>query len=253
MPPLAEPLLRILRYRNPLRYSAGRERISIDDLISPLRYDILIRERYLSFLAELDPDPQDVGDLIHHPTTRPYYVWFRHIFVPRFLPGIVDREDEVREAFATKVRAALALHRSFESEGYDARYPIIVRTGRPVLPTASGKRLARQFYAGDGCHRLALLRRSGVTTLEPHMYRLLRTSDYAPPDHTFILLGPLHLTPPEYFAFLSLSYAPGETPRTKEALLDEVRRRNPDRADEVRAVIAADEPHLHAGDGGGGE
>src|SRR2546427_30672 len=35
-----------------LAYEPGREPVRIDDLVSPLRYDVLVRERYFAFLRE---------------------------------------------------------------------------------------------------------------------------------------------------------------------------------------------------------
>ena len=73
-----------------------------------------------------------------------------------------------------------------------------------MLPTTTGKRLARELYAGDGNHRLALLIAAGQTTLLPSQYRIRRYRRLTPSDTTPVLLAALDLDEHRYLAFLRM-------------------------------------------------
>jgi hypothetical protein len=239
--------LRSIRVRSPSLDRAGQKPVRIDDLISPLRYDILVREQFFNFLAQHDASNQrNLVELTELSTKEPYFEWFRSVMVPNILPAIAGHADQIREAFGERVRSAVELHRSFHLSGYDRRRPIILRTGRVLEPSVTGKRLARSIHAGDGCHRLALLRSTGVTVLEPEMYRLDTARRLVPRDNTLPLLEALELDPRDYFLFLSLSYAPGRNLCDKRALLEHVRVHDADKLTEVHQIIAIDEPLLTA-------
>jgi hypothetical protein len=230
----------------PLAYWPGRESVPIDDLLSPLRYDILVRERYFALLRErraLAAD--DFGAFIELSRQHPYYAWFTQVVIPEYRSEMVGDAERVDAAFERRVRGCIELHDAFESAGYDKRRPIILRTGRQIAPTLTGKRLARRMYAGDGCHRLACLRAAGVEVLEPGMYRLHVAEVLTPRDDTALLLRLMAINPREYFSFLSLSYADSEF-HSEEALLEHVGSTDPGRLQELQQVIAVDSPLLNA-------
>ena len=133
-----------------LAYQPGREPVPIDHLVSPLRYDILVRQRYLEVVREqrslADEDFQAFMELSRQ---QPYYTWFTRVVVPSGNhPEIVHDEERLAAAFERRVRRSVELHDSFESTGYDTRRPIILRTGRQITPTATGKHLARRHVRG---------------------------------------------------------------------------------------------------------
>jgi hypothetical protein len=240
------------RFRNRLprlarfAYQPGREPVPIDHLVSPLRYDILVRERYFALLRERrELAERDVGAFIELSRQQPYFAWFTQVVIPRFLPDIVGDDERVDTAFKRRVRASIELYAAMESTGYDSRRPIILLTGREIAPTSTGKHLAQRIYAGDGCHRLAWLRMTGVDVLEPDMYRLHVAQAFTPHDNTALLLNAMAISPPDYFSFLSLSYADTAL-HSEGALLDHVRSTDPARLREVRDVIAVDSPLLAA-------
>ena len=230
----------------PLAYWPGRESIPIDRIVSPLRYDILVRQRYFEVIREhralAEEDFEAFMDLSRH---QPYFAWFTQVVIPGYRSEMVGDDERVDAAFERRVRGCIALHDAFESTGYDRRRPIILRTGDQIAPTSTGKRLARRIYAGDGCHRLACLRVAGVDVLEPDMYRLHVAEVFTPRDDTALLLRVMAIRPSDYFSFLSLSYADREL-HSEEALLDHVRSTDPDRLPEVQKVIAVDSPLLTA-------
>jgi hypothetical protein len=100
-------------------------------------------------------------------------------------------------------------------------------------------------YAGDGCHRIALMKLGGFTWLEPQMYVVARHRTYEPPDNTSILLDHVGLSRREHLAFLALGYG-GSLHETRNALLAHVRRHQPDRLSEVKGVMSIDEGKLSA-------
>jgi hypothetical protein len=238
--------LKRLRRLARFAYQPGREPIRIDHLISPLRYDIAVRERYFAVVRERRTlAEEDFPAFVELSRRQPYFTWYTKIAIPSHHPRLVGDEEGVEAAFERRVRGCIDLHDSFESTGYDRRLPIILRTGLQIAPTSTGKRLARRIYAGDGCHRLACLRMAGVEVLEPDMYRLHVADTFTPRDDTALLLGAMAISPREYFSFLSLSYAEREL-HTEEALLDHVRAAHPDRLPELQRVIALDSPLLGA-------
>jgi hypothetical protein len=228
-----------------IAYEPGREPIPIDHLISPLRYDIVVRERYFEVLRERRAlAEEDFEAFMELSRQQPYFTWFTQVVIPNSnQPEMVGDHERVNAAFQRRVRASMELHDAFESTGYNRRRPIILRTGREIAPTSTGKRLARRIYAADGCHRLALLRMAGVDVLEPGMYRLRAAQVFTPRDNTALLLRAMAISPRDYFSFLSLSYADREF-YSEEGLLDHVRSTDPDRLREIKEVIAIDSPLL---------
>jgi hypothetical protein len=230
-----------------LAYQPGREAIPIDQLVSPLRYDIVVREQYFAVLRDQRAlAEEDFEAFMELSRQQPYFTWFTRVVVPSGNhPEMVHDAERVDAAFERRVRRSIQLHDAFESSGYDRRRPIILRTGHRIAPTSTGKRLARRIYAGDGCHRLACLRMTGVEVLEPGMYRLHVAQVFTPHDATAALIGPMAISRRDYLSFLSLSYADREL-SSEEALLDHVRSTDPDRLPEIEEVIAVDSPLLAA-------
>ena len=109
----------------------------------------------------------------------------------------------------------------------------------------TGKRLARRIYAGDGCHRLAWLRMSGVKVLEPGMYRLHVADVFTPRDETALLIGEMPISRREYFGLFRCP-TPDRELGGEDELLDHVRSTDPDRLPELEGVIAVDSPRLAA-------
>jgi hypothetical protein len=231
---------------NPWSERPGRERVDIHRLISPLRYDVLVRAEYFDFceasLAELERDPA-----AHLAASRdhPYYVWFREVACAIRMPRLLADPPALERAFAERVARSVELLRSYRARGFDPAEPLILTSGRRIDPTDTGKRMAGPLFSGDGCHRLALLLRSGVRTLEPDWYRVRSYRRYAPRDSTARLVPALALERERYFAFVSLGYTE-KRHTTQQALLATVRASAPARVAELEQVIALDAPLLRA-------
>jgi hypothetical protein len=227
-------------------YQLGREPIPIDHLVSPLRYDILVRERYFAILHQRRAlAEEDFGAFLELSRQQPYFAWFTKVVIPSFRPEMVGDDERVDAAFKRRVRASIDLYDAMKSTGYDLRRPIILLTGREIAPTSTGKRPAQRLYAGDGCHRLAYLRMAGVDVLQPGMYRFSVAPFFTPRDNTALLLDAMAISPRDYFSFLSLTYADRQL-YSEKALLDHVRSIDPGRLREITEVIAVDSPLLDA-------
>jgi hypothetical protein len=227
-----------------LAYGPGRDPVRIDDLISPLRYDILIRQSYFEFLREHRPlADSDFEAFVERSRSLPFFEWFERIAIPRFHPAWGGDPETVRASFEGRLRKVIAMYDDLEAGGYDPKRPIVLRTADEILPTTTGKRVATRIYAGDGCHRLAWLRFKGVTELEPGSYRLASPRRWSPHDITALVLREMTVKPSDYFRFVSLAYA-DRVYASEDALLEHVGRASPQRLQELRDLIATDRPLL---------
>ena len=220
---------------------APRAPVLIDELISPLRYDVLVRQSFFSLLSNqwelysTDPDAFVVLARNH-----PYFEWFQMIVHPRTRTPV---PRDVHRAFGERVRKAADLYQSFQRNGFDPRTPIVVSSAGPVAVSPTGKILHGRCFPGDGCHRLALLRLAGHRELRPEWYRVRVGLDWRPPDHTHSLIPLLGLSTDDYFSFLSLGYAGSEF-REEARLVADLEARNPQQAQELRQIITVDRPIL---------
>jgi hypothetical protein len=227
-----------------LAYEPGRDPVRIDDLVSPLRYDVLVRERYLAFLREHRAlAAEDFQAFVELSRSQPWCRWFTSVEIPEVHPNWGTDAEAVSAALERRLRRLVATYDDLERNGYDKRRVILLRTGDEITPTASGKRVSAGIHVGDGCHRLAWLRSSGVTELAPGDYRLHRVRQFTPRDITQKVLETMEVTRRDYFSFLSLGYADVALD-TEEALLDHVRSTDPGRVEELRDLIAIDAPLL---------
>lgn len=231
--------LRALRRRRP-RPVPGDEPLEIDRLISPLRYDVVVRQQFFGFVARhVDRYHRDEEGFLELAEREPYYAWFRAVAFPRIAPGAVVRGAGLAAAFRERVAKTVRLHRSFQEHGFDPRHPIGIRSAGAVATTATGKALTGRRFPGDGCHRLALLRSAGHLHLPPEWYRLQVDRRWQPPDNTATLIPLLGVGADAYFSFLSLGYA-RERLADEASLVAHVAAVDPGRVTELRQIVALD-------------
>jgi hypothetical protein len=228
------------------RYVNGTEAIDIQRLISPLRYDVVVRKSFFDLLQrERRLYEQDFDSFMEIAERSSYRLWFDRVYCARFDSDLL-RNDAAREAaYRKRVRASADLFASFERSGLVPGKKIVLRSGCEILPTDSGKTISAKIFAGDGCHRLALLLKSGATTLRPDQYVVKMVGRYSPLDNTALLLEALDLSSPEYVAFISASFTDKCHNRLEE-LLDDVATRSPRRLGELRQILSADHLLFHA-------
>lgn len=212
----------------------GRRPLRIEQLISPLRYDVLVRASFFEFLAARPAGESD-SDLVAAAAEEPYAVWFRDVAMTRFRPWVLKDPEALEENFRERVLASRALRESFEANGFDRSRPVTLRVSRGELVADSGAVITRTVHVGDGGHRLALLLQTGSALL-PGMYRL----DPRPMpliDNTSVLLGPLRVTDDDYLAFIGKGYT--EQPfHDERSLLQVVRDADPAAGTELESVLA---------------
>jgi hypothetical protein len=218
----------------------GTDDVPIGPLVSPLRYDVLVRARFFDFLGErTDLAASDPTELVRQAARTPYRTWFERVAMARFRPRLVEDPARLDAAFGVRVLGAARLLGSFRSSGYDRRHPIVLRVGTARTRHAEGKPVIRDLYVGDGCHRLALLMSAGWRVLPAGLHRIDGAPLQVVPDNTARLLAVLGVTQEDYASFLSLGYS-GQRHTSVASLLAEVAQSRPDQLEELRAVVAAD-------------
>jgi len=192
---------------NPYRIVRGSEPVRIGDVVSPLRYDVMIRVRHFERHAErLDLFASDFDRYERLVRREPYFVWFQRARVPAWWPWLLDDPAGFERAWHERLRASAALFESFTARGFDPAHPIELHAGRRVHETPTGKRITRSLYSGDGNHRLALLLAGGNEVLLPTQYRVKRYRSLVPTDSTGFLVRETGAGWPEYRSFLELGY-----------------------------------------------
>ena len=195
------------RRGNPWRYVRPGKDVGIGPLVSPLRFDVLLRGDFFRWYGEhRDLYRGDFGEFARRARDQEYFVWFERVMCPAWQPHVLEDERLLEDAWAHRLRASASLCDSFERRGFDERFPITLYEGRAVLATPSGKRVSRSVYAGDGNHRLALLMAAGQKTLMPGQYRVKRFRRLVPSDTTPQLVAALRVDRQRYVAFLRAGY-----------------------------------------------
>lgn len=236
-----------------LRQAAHNQRIEyrqpdidlpIRHLISPLRYDVLVRQEFIRLMiVEWTTYEADIEAFLELARQQDYYIWFRE--VATFHIGIENPGDReaLDRAFRRRVHKTGRLVGEFARTGYRPVYPITIQETDTPHTTGTGKTLHKRFHLVDGCHRLALLHMIGVPALPPTHYRLIPREE-APVDNTTHLVRTLGLSPARYYRFLSMSYGSGVAHDDRASLLDDVATNQPHLLEELRSVLAVDEREL---------
>ncbi len=218
--------------------TSGTEDVDIAGLISPLRYDVVVRAEFFAFLGScgtsLRRDPQA---LVEAARELPYATWFRAVAMARFRPWVLDDPALLEAQFRERVLSARALWESFRARGFDPAHPVILRAAAGPLPTDTGLSIDRRLHVGDGGHRLALLLSAGLP-LGAGQYRVDRRPHRALIDNTAVLLAQMSLPQAEYVQFLARGYGVEEHQGDLGRLEAAVRERDAMRADELVAVMA---------------
>jgi hypothetical protein len=216
--------------------SAGKADVDVAGLISPLRYDVLVRAGLFTFLEECDDGQLDDGDaLVAAARALPYATWFRSVAMARFRPWVLSDPVLLQQQFSERVLSALALWRSFRRRGFDPRHPVTLRWTAGPVRTDSGLMIDRRLHVGDGGHRLALLLSAGLP-LSADLYRVDRRPQRTLIDNTAVLVPALGVHGEEYVRFVARGYTGTEYSDAAQ-LVSDVGRTDPARADEIASVV----------------
>jgi hypothetical protein len=211
----------------------GRATHDIGRLISPLRYDVMVRASMFQLLqGHQEVTPHLLEQILHHP----YFVWFREIECARYYPRLLNDPTLLATAFEARVIRAMATMHSFDRVGFDTRHPVRLIYTRGMQIADSGAFTSSSFHIGDGCHRLALLLLKGLA-LEPGMYRV-RSASAQLLDNTAVLLSHTHISANEYASFLARGFGLGQV-KDLETLRREILMHCPQRLGEFQRVVRA--------------
>lgn len=206
--------------------------MSIASLVAPLRYDVVVRQRFFETARGMPGASVDEVAAV----SEEYRAWFEAIEVPR-RTELRGNPAAVRAAYLDRVRRSMSLLRTFLDDPVRSINPVILRIVDDV-PTDTGKRIPVMLQPADGCHRLALLRLAGATELVPGDYRIER-GRRPPTDNTHRLLSELSVPIPKYLNFVGSGYGVPD-PVDVDDLLRRAGHTVPHRLAELEAVLAID-------------
>jgi hypothetical protein len=228
---------------NPWSYETPQDELEIAPIVSPLRFDITVRLRFVQFYRENRLLYRDEFDRFASlAKEHDYFIWFERIMCVNWQPHVLADAALFERSWHERLRAAAVLVESYEQQGFDSRHPITLYAGRKVLETPTAKRVTRRVYAGDGNHRIAILLAAGESTLRPGQYRIKRFRRLTPSDTTTELLRLLDVDQGAYLDFLRRGY-----PELRISSSDgriEVEPAESAAAAEVRSILRIDQPQL---------
>jgi O-antigen/teichoic acid export membrane protein len=237
-------LARRFRRRNHLDQRPGTIDVILDELVSPLRYDVIVRQQFFAFLDANVDLLEEFNDLVIEARHEPYYIWFRDIVVGERTKLLKGRS--IDEAFADQIERVLAVRARFNPAD-ESWGELLLRELPAGTQTTTGKTVGPRFVPVDGCHRIALLRHHGRKILPAGTYRLVGDRQSAR-DNTAVLVPKLRLTEAEYLDYLAMGFDE-DTPDSFAALVAAVAADHPERSAELESVISIDLPLLLRGYG----
>lgn len=222
--------------------------VHIASLICPLRYDVIVRRDFLSFYAaHQDLYSSDFDAFAKLVGQSSYYTWYVRSDTIRSRPHLLDDPDDLWIRFVNKIRKTVDLYTSMMKNGFDERYPIILKTAEHLLPPTAdrrvpptGKKVSDRYFMADGCHRLAFMMTRGYDVLPAEYFRVKCFREFSPFDSTSLLARSLPITPSEYFTFLSSRYCRPFISESRESFLRYIREHQPELVDELLSIIRLD-------------
>ena len=237
-------LARRFRRRNHLDQRPGTIDVILDELVSPLRYDVIVRQQFFAFLDANIDLLEEFSDLVMEARHEPYFIWFRDIVVGDRTKLLKGRS--IDEAFADQIERVLAVRARFNPAD-ESWGELLLRELPAGTQTTTGKTVGPRFVPVDGCHRIALLRHHGRKILPAGTYRLVGDRQSAR-DNTAILVPKLRLTEAEYLDYLAMGFDE-DSPDSFAELVAGVAAHHPERSAELESVISIDLPLLLRGYG----
>jgi len=211
--------------------------LDIDSLICPLRYDIVVRIEFFRFLEqEWDLYTSNLSSFLNAPPVKNYYIWFKEVATARFEPKLYHHDELIMPKFIERVHKSAALWASMETNGLDASNPIRLRSGK-VIHCVNEKKIHAQYYAGDGCHRMACLYVNGARTLQPKDYEVVIFKEFQPLDNTDILYKKLPLSTADYCRFISSYYCNSQELSTINEILQYIETHRHELLPVVRSIV----------------
>lgn len=191
---------RLSDYSRPSQYLPGIDKVPIEQLVSPLRYDIFIRYKFFEFYEKnINIFVEDYDYFFQLALESDYFIWYKHIAYPLHRNVFKDRRN-LQSSFENRVLKSIALYKSIYKEGFDSSQPIVLYAGQNICETASGIKHSMKYYAGNGCHRISLLWLRGSQFIEPGQYIVKEYKSFTPIDNTSLLLPHLQKLDSKYLS-----------------------------------------------------
>ena len=223
--------------------------IAIADLVSPLRYDVIVRRDFFIWYRErADLARTDLRAFIAEARTTSYHRWWMTSETIRCRPELMDRPEELERLFDLRVERSVRLAERVARARHADEHPIVLKTAdRLLAPTTlrdgppSGKPLPSQrYFLADGCHRVALMLADGVSRIEPGQFRIKRYLEFSPFDSTSVLVPGLPVDPETYARFLGWHYGQDANIHDVASLVRWVQKHDAERWPELEAMLAVD-------------
>lgn len=164
------------------------ERIEINSMVYPYRYDILLRKQFFDMYRTQHKNYQeDARLLIQDARASGYFIWFKEVLARRYRQDLLADEQALHAAFEQRVFASAKIYDSIVENGFDSTRPIIPYTAENIIAIGGDKVASKQYFMGDGCHRLACLLSMGFTELPSNFLRVKCFRTYKPFDNTSLL------------------------------------------------------------------
>jgi hypothetical protein len=221
--------------------------IDIGSIVSPLRYDVLVRRDFFSFYAtHRDLYHINRNEFVALTKLTSYYTWYLESETVRTNQHLRGNPAAREMNFVERIYRAAALYDSVQQNGFSPRYPITLKTAKRILsPTTerggapTGKPIHAKYFLADGCHRLALLMALGYQRLPAGYFRVKCYQEFSPFDSTSLLARRL-ASSSDYFTFLSSYYTAPVVLTNRNDFLRYITTYKPECLDEVWAVLRAD-------------
>ena len=224
------------------------EGVNIASLICPLRYDVIVRrDFYTLYTAQHDLYNSDFEAFVNLVKKSSNFTWYMSSDTVRSRPYLLEDTDALWKIFVNRIRRAVDLYEEVLENGFDDRFPIVLKTAEHLLPPTgdrrkppTGKMVSDRIFMADGCHRLAILMTMGFTELPTSYFRVKCFREFSPFDSTSLLAGSLPISPSEYFVFLSSRYSRPFTFENGDSFFSYIREHRPELAHELLAIVQVD-------------
>ena len=127
-------MARRLRRRGHLDQRPGTVDVLLDELVSPLRYDVVVRQQFFAFLDANAELLDEFSDLVIEARGQPYFLWYRDIVIGERTKLLKGR---TLDAFADQIERVLAMRARFNPA--DESWGILLREVPAGTQTATGK------------------------------------------------------------------------------------------------------------------
>lgn len=167
-----------LRLKIILKENKLTKDIPLSSIIIPMRYDIIIRENFISFyLKNKDMCRKDFDMFVKKSFNELFYDYFK-IRIAVYRPKLLKDKDFLNEEYKKYVRNFISLFENIKNKGFDANFPVTLH--RSIFSS--------KLYMGDGCHRIACLKFLGYKFLPKEYGKIIISIFHKPKNNTLLLL-----------------------------------------------------------------